>query len=124
MDINQFLKQYWVDVAAQNEEELKTYFHENACIRWHNTNEEFNLSEFLRANCDYPGNWDGEVERVEQIGNTMITVTHVWTEEVSFHVTSFFEMIDGKIKSLDEYWGDDGTAPQWRIDKKIGKPIQ
>ena len=30
---------------------------------------------------------------------------------------------DDKILSRDEYWGDDGIAPHWRLDKKIGKPI-
>lgn len=80
MDIKSFIIEYWKHVASQNELELKKYFHEDACIRWHNTNEEFNVSEFLRANCDYPGNWSGEVERREQTGNTVITVTHVWTK--------------------------------------------
>lgn len=54
MDIKSFIIEYWKHVASQNELELKKYFHEDACIRWHNTNEEFNVSEFLRANCDYP----------------------------------------------------------------------
>lgn len=124
MSINQFVIQYWNHIAAQNEEELKKYFHDNACIRWHNTNEQFTVSEFLRANCDYPGSWNGEVERIEQIGNIIITATHVWSEENSFHVTSFFKMAAEKIMALDEYWGDDGTAPQWRIDKSIGRAIR
>ena len=48
----------------------------------------------MRANCDYPGSWCGEVERVECIENTIITVTRVWSSKSSFHVTSFFEMKD------------------------------
>jgi len=24
---------------------------------------------------------------------------------------------------MDEYWADDGNAPQWRLDKNIGKTI-
>lgn len=28
-----------------------------------------------------------------------------------------------KIISADEYWEDDGIAPQWRLDKQIGLPI-
>jgi hypothetical protein len=116
MDINNFIIKYWMNIASQNEMELKKYFHEDACIRWHNTNEQFNVSEFLRANCEYPGDWSGEVERIEQTGNIVITVTRVWTKETSFHVTSFFEIIDAKIKTLDEYWGDDGPIPQWRKD--------
>jgi hypothetical protein len=123
MDINQFVIYYWGHIAAQNEEALKKYFHENAHIRWHSTNEEFNVSEFLRANCDYPGSWSGEVERIEHLGNLIITVTRVWSEKISFHVTSFFEMDEDKIRTVDEYWGEDEKAPQWRIDKNIGTPI-
>lgn len=31
---------------------------------------------------------------------------------------------NNKIISVDEYWGDDGDAPQWRLDKHIGSPIK
>lgn len=123
MNIDKFVTQYWNHVAAQDEEELRKYFHEDACVRWHGTNEQFNVEEFLRANCDYPGSWHGKVERIEHYGNIIITVTHVWSKGSSFHATSFFEMRDNKIKVLDEYWSEDGTAPQWRIDKHIGQPI-
>lgn len=46
MDINNFIIEYWKNIASQNEMELKKFFHEDACIRWHNTNEQFNVSEF------------------------------------------------------------------------------
>jgi len=121
--MEQFIKEYWKCVASQNEEELKRYFHEDAIIRWHNTNEQFNVTEFLRANCDYPGNWKGKIERIEQSENNYITVTRVWTEKMSFHVTSFFVIREKKIVVLDEYWGDDGVAPEWRQKKHIGRPI-
>mgnify|MGYP001904504290 CR=1 FL=1 len=55
-----------------------------------------------------------------------ITVTYVYSTDnkSSFHVTSFIELNDDKIVSIDEYWGDDGKAPQWRQDKHIGVPIK
>ncbi len=28
-----------------------------------------------------------------------------------------------KIVAMNEYWGDDGIAPQWRLDKNIGMTI-
>ena len=31
---------------------------------------------------------------------------------------------DGKIASIDEYWGDDGEVPKWRLDMKIGMKIR
>ena len=53
---------------------MKGYFRPDACVRWHNTNEQFTVDEFIRANCEYPGKWDGKVERVETKGDTIITV--------------------------------------------------
>lgn len=124
MDYKKLITQYWNSIAKQDEQTLREYFCKDACIRWHNTNEQFNVEEFLRANCDYPGNWNGEVERIEQTGDLIITVTRVWTEEMSFHVTSFIRMEGNSIQTIDEYWGDDGCAPQWRKEKHIGKPIR
>ena len=40
------------------------------------------------------------------------------------HVTSFIKTKEDKIVSMDEYWADDGNAPQWRLDKHIGKAIR
>jgi ketosteroid isomerase-like protein len=66
---------------------------------------------------------------MEQIITTdthIITATHVFSKDGNFscHATSFIRMVDGKIASVDEYWGDDGTAPQWRQDKHIGTKIK
>lgn len=116
---------YWRVTLAQDEAGMRKYFHENAWINWHNTNEHYTLDEFIRANCEYPGNWDGEVERVVNADDLMITATHVYEKDqrLSFHVVSFIKIQGDKILSIDEYWGDDGAPPQWRLDKKIGSPI-
>lgn len=116
---------FWRDVLVQDEQAIRRYFHKSAYVNWHCTNEHFTVEEFIRANCEYPGQWDGEVERVEQMGNLLITVTHVYPldRSLSFHVTSFIKVVEDKIVSVDEYWADDGDAPQWRKDKQIGKAI-
>lgn len=122
MDIEHF----WKSVLNQDAEQMKTYFHADAYINWHCTNEHFTVDEYIKANCEYPGEWDGEIERTCDGGNSIITVTHVYTKDnaLSFHVVSFFEIKDDKIQALDEYWGDDSLAPQWRLDKHIGKAIK
>ncbi|MDF2544977.1 MAG: hypothetical protein K0S47_4695 [Herbinix sp.] len=126
MDKKQLLIKYWNDIACQDADAIKDYFCNDAAIRWHCTNEFFNVDEFLIANCEYPGNWCSEVERIEEIGELVISVTRVWLtdESMSFHVTSFFRFQANKIAELDEYWGDDGNAPQWRLDKHIGSSIK
>lgn len=70
--------EFWNVVIAQNEKEIRKYFHNDACIKWHCTNEQFNLNEFIIANCEYPGDWNGKVERVECMGNLIITAVHVF----------------------------------------------
>ena len=122
MDIYKF----WRDVLEQNTENIKNYFHKDAYINWHCTNEHFTVDEFMIANCEYPGTWDGEVERVEMTKDLFITVTHVYSRDktLSFHVTSFIKVIQDKIAAVDEYWADDGIAPQWRLDKHIGKAVK
>lgn len=118
------IAQYWRDTLRQDAGAMRRYFREDAHINWHNTNERFTVEEFIRANCEYPGQWDGEIQRLEQLGTLYITVVRVWDSEGrSFHVTSFMQLRDGQIASVDEYWGDDGPAPQWRLDKHIGTKI-
>ena len=86
---------------------------------------EVNVNEYMRANCEYPGEWTGELERTEKAGDMIVTVAHVYPKDRSWslHVTSFFKLEDSKIKSIDEYWAEDGEAPEWRKNMNIGKPI-
>ena len=124
MQIQEFINQYWNNAASQNEAKLRECFLADAVIKWHCTNEEFTVEEFIRANCDYPGSWNGEIERFVHLDDLVITAARVWTDGMSFHVCSFFRLENEKIKTLDEYWGDDGDAPQWRQDMNIGRPIK
>lgn len=126
MNREELLILFWKDVAGQNATALKDYFTPTAYIRWNDTNEEFSVEEYIIANCEYPGDWSGKVERIELIGDLAITVTRVWLSDnsASFHVVSFFEFREDKIAVLNEYWGEDGSVPQWRLDKHIGRPIK
>lgn len=120
------IHEFWKAVLTQDEQELRKYFHKDAYINWHCSNEHFSVDEYIVANCEYPGEWDGMVERVEKVDDLLITVTCVYPKDksFSFHVTSFIKVKNDKIVSLDEYWADDGNAPQWRVDKHIGTVIK
>ncbi|MDO5399903.1 MAG: nuclear transport factor 2 family protein [Eubacteriales bacterium] len=121
MDIQAF----WAAVLGQDADRIRPFFHPEATVNWHCTNEQFTVEEYIRANCEYPGQWDGRMERVEQLGDVTVTAVKVFEAGgQSFHVVSFLRLAEGKIAQLDEYWGDDGPAPQWRRDKKIGKNIR
>ena len=115
----------WQDILSQNRARLPSYFHDDAVIRWHCTNEQFTVAEYVRANCEYPGDWNGEIERAEESGDTAVLAGRVFPPDggSSFHVVSFIRFRSGKIGEMDEYWADDGPAPAWRREMKIGKPI-
>lgn len=92
-DYKMDIYRYWEACASQDAKELRNFFHSDAKILWHNTNECFCLEEFISANCDYPGSWKGEVKRVDRIEGGMVTVVHIFSKtdhKISFHVTSFF----------------------------------
>ena len=117
MDIQGF----WDAVLKQDACKIEKYFWDDAYINWHCTNEHFNVKEYIKANCEYPGDWEGEIQRVEQAGDVSIVVVHVYNQDkrLSFHVVSFLRIRDDKICSVDEYWGDDGAAPDWRLEMQI-----
>lgn len=121
-DLNGYIKA----LTSQNAEKLEGFFLSSAIIRWHNTNERFTVGEFVRVNCDYPGEWTGVIERVEDFGGIVVTVTKISAADGSYscHATSFFKIKNDKISELDEYWGDDAPPPDWRVKMRVGKSIK
>ncbi len=87
MDIQGF----WDAVLKQDTRKIEKYFWDDAYINWHCTNEHFNVKEYIKANCEYPGDWEGEIQRVEQAGDVSIVVVHVYNQDksLSFHVVPF-----------------------------------
>lgn len=116
---------YWNAVLRQDPAEMRKFFRPEAYVNWHNTNEHFAVEEFIEANCAYPGEWSGEIRRVEEMENLTVTVTRVYTKDrsLSFHVTSFIKTAGGKISGVDEYWGEDGPPPAWRKELGLGETI-
>ena len=110
-------------VAKQNADALREYFTSDAVICWHDSNEQFTVDEYIRANCEYPDSWNGEIQRVEKIEGGIIIVTKIFSDESSHLVTAFAKLTDGKISRLDEYYSECNEIPEWRKEMKIGKPI-
>ena len=116
-------KRFFEAVVKQDADALGGYFADDAVINWHDTNESFNVAEYIRANCEYPGDWDGHVVRAEEVDGGVVVVGKIAGSDISLHVASFIKLEGGKIARMDEYFGDCGTAPQWRRDMNIGRPI-
>jgi ketosteroid isomerase-like protein len=88
-----------------------------ALVRWPNTREVFRTrDDFMEANKRYPGKWLFKFERIETTANGVAAAARVFskTSGQSFHVVSFFEIKNGLIEKITEYWGQDGEPPAWR----------
>lgn len=118
------IKEFWNAVVSQDKQKIRGYFDEDACIRWHNSNEQFNLDDFLKANCLYPNKWRCDVEKIVYTDDIIITITRVYNSDSSHHATSFIKLKNDKIIAVDEYWGEDGEAPDWRKAMNIGAKIK
>lgn len=119
------IERFFDAVVRQDAETMADYFCRDVIVRWHCTNERFTAEEYIRANCQYPGNWRGELERVIKKGDCIVTAARVYAADgaPSFHVASFYRLREGRIAELDEYWADDGPAPAWRRSLGLGVPI-
>ncbi|MCL2200001.1 MAG: nuclear transport factor 2 family protein [Defluviitaleaceae bacterium] len=116
-------KNFLKAVVEQDADALRRFFTPDAVICWHDSNEQFTVEEYIRANCEYPGDWGGEVQRTEEIPDGIVMVSKIFSAESTHFIVSFAKLTDGKIARLDEYYSDYGEAPEWRKQMKIGRQI-
>jgi len=115
------------DVVSKKAEAIRGYFAEDAIISWHDSNEQFTLDEFIKANCEYPSTWTCEIERIEKFAKGVVIAAQLDHPEDGFYVkyVSFVELNDNeKVQRLDEYFVAIEEIPQWRKDMNVGRPIK
>jgi len=115
------------DIVSKKADAIKGHFAKDAIICWHDSNEQFTLEEFIRANCEYPSTWNCEVERIEKYAKGFVVAAQMDHPEDGFYIkyVSFIELDDyEKVKRLDEYFVAIEEIPQWRKDMKVGQPIR
>jgi hypothetical protein len=111
-------------VTRQDAEELPSFFAPGATVYWHSSDEVFSAAEYVRANCEYPGERKGVVERVEQTETSLVIAAKVWNGDIAARSVSFVQFdAGGKISRLDEYWSDIAEPPEWRRRMNIGAKI-
>ena len=117
-------------VIKQDAEKLRSFFEPDATVCWANTNEQFTSEEYIKANCEYPGVWDGQIEDIQCCSrfhdyNRIIFVAKVWDGDGNAsRVVSFIDLGDTEdelIQTMTEYWGKIDEPPKWRLELGIGK---
>lgn len=124
------LHSFFEAVIKQDAVKLRAFFESDATVVWANTEEQFTVEEYIRANCEYPGEWNGRIEDIQCCSGLdesyrIALVAKVWDRENNAsRVVSFIKLSDTGsrlIKSMVEYWGDVSKPPEWRRRLGIGK---
>lgn len=126
-----------MNIDSYNEELIKRYWNlfdegkydvageliaENANIWLPNTKEVIRgRDKFIAFNKRYPGIWRIKLISILAKDDMVITVTKVESEDqqLSFHATSFFTVLNTFIQEIKEYWGENGEPPSWRIEEAL-----
>ena len=79
---------------------------------WPNTRERIRGREnFIAVNEAYPGTWRCTVRRVEEYAGAVVTVTELADGRSALFAVSFFEVRDGRITRVEEYFADNVPPP-------------
>ncbi len=71
---------------------------------------------FIVLNENYPGKWIIDCKRIVDGGKELVSeVKHTCGEKIVY-ATSFFEIENGKITKMTEYWSEPYGAPDWRSE--------
>jgi hypothetical protein len=107
---------FWNLFSEQRWEEAAGLLHGEFVATWPQSRERMRgAANFIDVNRHYPGNHKIEVIHAFEIGNKVLTT--VWIEADTGQKTfanSIFEIQDGKILKVEEYWAEPYAAPDWR----------
>src|SRR5689334_1056814 len=115
-DGSKLVESLWQMFSQQKWAASKLLFHQDFTAEWPQSRERFESFEhFVDMNSAYPGNHTIEILKLANNGDTVITAVYVHadTGQKAF-ATSFFEIKDGKIWRLTEFWGEPYDRPEWR----------
>ena len=89
--------------------------HEDFVCTWLQSGERIRGREnFIAVNAHYPGDWHIHVVRVVAEGNQVASEVHVSLDGRTDVAASFFELKEGKLWRLTEYWAEPYAAQAWR----------
>jgi ketosteroid isomerase-like protein len=116
MTNTELVRRFWNLFSEQKWEDAMAFLHQDVVVTWPQSKEKMIGSKnFIDVNRNYPGNHKIEIIKAHEIGTEVITT--VWiiadTGQKTF-ATSYFQILDGKIKQIEEYWAEPYQAPEWR----------
>jgi hypothetical protein len=107
---------FWEHLGNKHWDQMAALFHPECKIVWPNTDEEFTPEQYVKINQKYPGNWHIGIEDVIEADQKVISIVRIRdiNDEQSLRGIAFFNIENGVIRHLREYFADDVKKPDWR----------
>lgn len=117
MDENELIvRKLWEIFNTRKFSNVKPLLSDDFMCVWPQSNELIRGADnFVSINENYPGKWTINCKRVICCGENAISEVELTCDKQKVYATSFFEIKNGKITKLTEYWGEPYDAPEWRI---------
>ena len=105
----------WERFEARDFAKAAELLHDDFTCDWPQTRERIRGKDnFIAINENYPGDWHIRIIRVVAKGDQAASEVHVDLGGRVEVAASFFELKDGKLWRLTEYWPEAYNAPDWR----------
>jgi len=118
---------FWALYQARRWVEAQALLSPEAQCLWWATRERFSgAAAIVQVNAVYPEGWTIRLLELNDLGGARVhSLVRVDHGEAAFYANSFFQLQDGLIARLDEYWADSQPAPSWRTpDALPGLTVQ
>lgn len=115
--VRQVVERYWQAMNTNDWRAASELLHDEYLLDYPQSGERFRGHDhFIALNADYPaaGPWRFTVHRIVADEQAAVSDVSVTAPSVTARVVSFFELRDGKIWRVTEYWPDPFEAAAWR----------
>jgi hypothetical protein len=112
----------WHAFEARDWDGAAGLLHDDFVAEWPVSYERFvGRDAFIEVNRAYPGDGHITIERVIAQGDTVVTQVRVDIGDESSYALSFFDLKDGLIVKVVDWWPEPYDPPEWR--KNWAAPI-
>lgn len=113
----EIVRQYWRLMESNDFERVRAVLAKSFVLEWPQSAERITGgANFVRMNLEYParGRWSFTVHRLFGSGAEVVSDVSVTDGSMKARAISFFEIRDGKIERIVEFWPEPYLAPENR----------
>lgn len=108
------IQAFWDALQARKWDEVSELLHESFRAEFPQSGEHFNRQDFIRMNRFYPGAWDIRLRDLFEYKGRVVTEVEVTLNGRTERAISFFQVRNGKVIELREFWPEPFPVPEWR----------